>query len=123
MAGRKLTDETLERIWATIEDIPPGRVANYGQVAELAGFPRGARLVCYALRVVPRERRIPWFRVINAQGRIAIAKDSPGYKEQAERLRAEGVSVNEGRVDMKIYRWKPDLDELLWKPSASWDQL
>lgn len=122
MAGKKLTQETLERIWATIEDIPPGKVANYGQVAELAGFPRGARLVCYALRVVPHGRRLPWFRVINAQGRIAIAKNSPGYKEQAERLRAEGVSVNEGRVDMKKYRWRPDLDELLWKPSASWDQ-
>lgn len=122
MANRKLGDATLERIWATIEDIPPGRVANYGQVAELAGLPRGARLVCYALRVVPEERRIPWFRVINAQGRIAIAKDSPGYKEQAERLRAEGVVVNGGRVDMRKFRWQPDLDELLWKPSVSWDQ-
>ena len=121
MTKRKLKDATLERIWSTIEDIPHGRVANYGQVAELAGFPRGARLVCYALRVVPGERRIPWFRVINAQGRIAIAKDSPGYKEQAERLRAEGVMVNEGKVDMKKYRWEPDLDELLWKPSSSWD--
>lgn len=122
MGIRRLNEATLERIWATIEDIPPGCVANYGQIAELAGLPRGARLVCYALRVVPRERRIPWFRVINAQGRIAIAKDSPGYKEQAECLRAEGVIVNEGRVDMKKYRWQPNLDELLWKPSASWDQ-
>lgn len=121
MAKKKITDARLERIWATIEDIPPGNVANYGQVAEIAGFPRGARLVCYALRVVPDGRRIPWYRVINVQGRIAIDKDSPGYKEQAERLRAEGVRVVDGRVDMKKYRWEPQLDELLWKPSVSWD--
>lgn len=121
MTGKKVNDARLERIWATIEDIPPGNVANYGQVAEIAGYPRGARIVCYALRVVPAERRIPWFRVINAQGRIAINKDSPGYKEQAERLRAEGVRVVDGRVDMKKYRWQPQLDELLWKPSTSWD--
>ncbi len=121
MADKKVTDARLERIWATIEDIPPGSVANYGQVAELAGYPRGARIVCYALRVVPEGRHIPWFRVINVQGKIAIDKNSSGYKEQTERLRAEGVRVVNGRVDMKKYRWQPELDELLWKPSTSWD--
>ena len=44
-----------------------------------------------------------------------------GYREQKKRLKAEGVAVLAGRVDMRKYRWQPDLDELLWKPSPAWD--
>ena len=110
-----------QRIWATIRDIPPGCVASYGQVAEIAGVPRGARQVGYALRHLPKNHDVPWHRVIQASGKIAFEKGSRSYKEQAKRLMMEDVVILNGRIDMQKFRWQPDLDELLWKPNASWD--
>ena len=110
-----------KRIWATVCDIPEGLVASYGQVAEIAGFPRGARQVGYALRQLPPGTAVPWHRVLQTSGRIAFTKGSDAYNEQSRRLMMEGVPILEGRVDMNHYRWQPDLDELLWKPSAAWD--
>jgi methylated-DNA-protein-cysteine methyltransferase-like protein len=115
------TQKRNERIWATICDIPEGCVASYGQVAEIAGVPRGARQVGYALRHLPRGNDVPWYRVITASGKIAFEIGSRPFKEQAKRLMMEDVPVLQGRIDMKKYRWQPDLDELLWKPSAAWD--
>ena len=112
----------LERIWDTIRDIPEGRVASYGQVAEIAGIPRGARLTAYALRKVPKGHTLPWHRVITASGRIAFPRGSSSYAEQRDRLMMEGVAVVRGKVDMQTYRWQPDLDELLWKPTSAWDE-
>ena len=112
----------MERIWATISDIPEGSVASYGQIAEIAGIPRGARQVGYALRHLPRGSDVPWFRVIQASGKIAFPKGSRAFREQARRLSREDVAILNGRIDMQKYRWQPDLDELLWKPSAAWDE-
>jgi methylated-DNA-protein-cysteine methyltransferase-like protein len=111
----------MQRIWDTIRDIPNGSVASYGQVAQIAGIPRGARQVGYALRNLPEGHDVPWHRVLQASGRIAFDKGSRGFREQRKRLLAEGVAVVEGRVDMRRHRWQPDLDELLWKPSPAWD--
>ncbi len=113
--------QRLERIWATVADIPPGSVASYGQIADIAGIPRGARQVGYALRHSPKDRALPWHRVLRAGGTSAFDKDSRPYREQRRRLAEEGVVMTNGKVDMRIYRWQPDLDELLWKPSAAWD--
>jgi methylated-DNA-protein-cysteine methyltransferase-like protein len=112
----------MQRIWDTICDIPSGSVASYGQVAEMAGIPRGARQVGYALRNLPDEHDVPWHRVLQASGRIAFAKGSRAYREQRKRLLDEDVAVIAGRVDMQQYRWQPDLDELLWKPALAWDE-
>ena len=112
----------MRRIWETIADIPPGRVANYGQVAEIAGVPRGARQVGYALRHVPEGMDLPWHRVIQVSGRSAFAPDSAAFRKQRDRLAQEGVVMLGGRVDMGKYRWQPALDELLWKPSSMWDE-
>lgn len=112
----------LARIWGTIADIPAGRVANYAQVAEMAGIPRGARQTAYALRTAPRELELPWHRVILASGKSAFAPGSRHYRMQRDRLADEGVPFINGKVDMATYRWQPDLDELLWKPSSSWDE-
>jgi len=112
----------LARIYETIRDIPEGSVASYGQIAEIAGIPRGARQVGWALRQLAAGEGVPWYRVITASGRIAFERGTRQFKEQEIRLLAEDVAVIAGRVDMQKYRWQPDLDELLWKPSAVWDE-
>ena len=111
-------DTRARRIIATIRDIPRGSVASYGQVAEIAGIPRGARQVGYVLRRT--DEVLPWHRVVQASGGIAFQKGSPQYREQVTRLAGEDVPVVSGRVDMRRFRWQPGLDELLWKPSH-WD--
>ena len=112
----------MQRIRETVREIPRGRVASYGQIADIAGVPRGARQVGYALRQLPEGHTLPWHRVVQASGRIAFDKDSPQFEEQRNRLMVEGVSVLSGRIDMCRYRWQPDLDELLWKPTSAWDK-
>lgn len=112
----------MQRIWDTIRDVPEGCVASYGQIAEIAGIPRGARQVGYALRHLPDGHGVPWHRVIRASGKIAFDKGSRSFEEQARRLAMEDVAVISGRVDMRKYRWQPDLDELLWKPTSAWDE-
>jgi methylated-DNA-protein-cysteine methyltransferase-like protein len=122
MAKASNSLQRIERIWATVRDIPEGSVASYGQIAEIAGIPRGARQVGYALRRLPSNSGVPWHRVIRTSGRIAFEKGSPAYNRQAKRLMMEDVVILEGRIDMHKYRWQPDLDELLWKPSDVWDR-
>jgi methylated-DNA-protein-cysteine methyltransferase-like protein len=112
----------MRRIWETIADIPAGCVANYGQVAEIAGIPRGARQVGYALRHTPDGLDLPWHRVVQASGSSAFDANSRAFRRQRDRLADEGVVMQRGRVDMDRYRWQPDLDELLWKPTSTWDE-
>jgi len=112
----------MHRIWETIAEIPRGNVASYGQIAEIAGIPRGARQVGYALRQLPEGYAVPWHRVLQVSGKIAFQKGSRPYKEQSKRLLTEDVAVISGKVDMRKYRWQPDLDELLWKPTSAWDE-
>ncbi len=111
----------MHRIWETICEIPKGSVASYGQLAGIAGIPRGARQVGYALRHLPDGHDVPWHRVLQSSGKIAFEKGSRAYKEQSKRLMMEDVAVMAGKVDMNKYRWQPDLDELLWKPTSAWD--
>ena len=98
-------DEALVfEILSAVEEIPPGRVASYGQIAGLIGRPRNARLVGRVLRTAELYGEFPCHRVVNAAGRLA-----PGFSEQEERLRAEGVVLSEnGRVDMARYRWETE---------------
>lgn len=94
----KLTTR-LDRIWAAVASIPPGRVATYGQVAEAAGLPGRARLVGRALRELPEGSPIPWHRVVGAGGRISPRGDGQGEREQRLLLADEGVVFTaSGRV-------------------------
>ena len=79
------------RIWQVVALIPAGRVATYGDVAHMADLPGAARRVGAALRVLPSGSKVPWHRVINAQGRLSLPEGSDGYYTQRERLEAEGV--------------------------------
>lgn len=106
----------MESIWRVVAAIPAGRVSTYGEVAKLAGSPRGARQVGWALGKAPASLKLPWFRVIGAGGRIALPKGSAGYRTQVSKLRADGVAVENGRVRLPEFQWTPDLDELIWGP-------
>lgn len=106
-----MPSETYERIWDVIAQIPYGKVANYGQIARIAGLGRRARLVGYALYSSPTGMDLPWHRVINAQGRISFPDGSASHKRQRNLLEAEGIVFIGNRVDLKMYRWEPDIDE------------
>lgn len=107
-------NDPYARIYAAIAAIPPGRVAGYGQIAARAGLPGRARMVARALRETPDGLVLPWHRVLRADGRIAFAEGSAGYREQSQRLRSEGVVVSRGRVPMHAFSLQADLDRALW---------
>lgn len=87
--------------------IPSGKVATYGQVASLAGNPRGARQVVRVLNLYSEKENLPWFRVINREGRIALPAGR-GRELQRSLLEAEGVVFGVGeKVDLKKYLWVP----------------
>lgn len=95
--------DTYPRIYSVVRRIPKGRVATYGQVAELVGQV-GARQVGYALHAL-KDDRVPWQRVINAKGEVSLRFDSD---HQRTRLEAEGIVFDDmGRVDLSRFRWKP----------------
>lgn len=94
-------------IWQVVAKIPSGHVASYGQVARLAGLPGYARWVGRALNALPEDTRIPWHRVVNSAGRIALPSDSAAYRQQHYRLQQEGVEQRNDRYDLARYQWCP----------------
>ncbi|MBA6354095.1 MGMT family protein [Colwellia sp. BRX9-1] len=107
------------RIWQTVQLIPYGKVACYGQVADLAGLPGKARLVGKALGKIPDDgwkgKSVPWHRVINSQGKISFAVESELFAKQSALLQEEQVVVIGNRVKLTDFQWQPDLAELLFK--------
>lgn len=96
--------ETL--IYTVIAGIPIGKVASYGQVAALAGYPQNSRLVGRLLKVMPNDSVIPWHRVVNSQGKISFPAGSEKYQEQREKLLLEGVLFKNDKVNMRECRWE-----------------
>ncbi len=98
-----------ERIYSVVARIPRGRVATYGQVARLANLPGHARLVGYALSALDERSRIPWHRVVNAEGRISLRSgDSPAGILQRLRLELERVVFDaRGCIRLERFRWRP----------------
>ena len=86
-----------------VGEIPRGRVATYGQIAALLGYPRAARAVGYAMRHCPSG--VPWHRVVNAQGGISLRANVSGMITQRVLLEQEGVLLRRGRLRLDRYRW------------------
>ncbi len=96
----------FEKIYEQVRKIPRGKVATYGQIAMLAGNPRWARAVGYALHSNPDPDGIPCYRVVNRFGGLAPAFAFGGAERQAELLRADGIEVREDNtVDLEKYLW------------------
>lgn len=95
---------TFEKIYEVVRNIPKGKVATYGQVAILAGNPRWARVVGYALHVNPDTSTIPCHRVVNREGRVASGFAFGGEGVQRQLLESEGIVFEiDGRIDLEKY--------------------
>ena len=102
---RPATPSRYTEFYAVIRRIPRGRVATYGQIARLAGYPGHARQVGYALFALAPSTTVPWQRVINAAGRISL-KPLTGGISQRLLLEKEGVRFNGDRVPLTLYGWR-----------------
>ena len=105
-----------QKVLKAIERIPYGKVASYGQIALIIGFPRGARQVGWILNGTEKDPKIniPWWRVINNSGRITI-KGTMFLSADLQRkvLRAEGIAINDlFELAIEKYRWRPKQNEL-----------
>ncbi|WP_282176636.1 DNA base-flipping protein [Vibrio nereis] len=99
-------DQFLAQIFAVIHQIPHGKVTTYGEIAKFAGYPGYARHVGKALGNLPKDSKLPWFRVINSQGKISLKGDD--LKRQRDKLIEEGVEVTpEGKLNLRKYKWRP----------------
>jgi methylated-DNA-protein-cysteine methyltransferase-like protein len=94
-------------LYLTLAQVPEGKVVSYGQLAELAGLGRAARWVGRTLSQLPGDTKLPWHRVLGAGGRISLPVGSPSGDEQRARLRSEGVSIQNNRVDIQRHGWRP----------------
>jgi len=101
-------ENSFQEIYKVVRRIPRGKVATYGQIARLAGNPRWARVVGYALHVNPEPGSIPCHRVVNRLGAVSSAFAFGGENMQIALLEEEGVPCNEeGQVDLAEYQWVP----------------
>ncbi len=100
-----------DRIYSIVRQIPLGKVATYGQIADLSGLYGKARLVGYALFRVDLKDDIPWHRVINSKGEISYSFQRQGGDYlQKVLLEEEGIEFkNNGKINLGKYRWQPNL--------------
>ena len=104
--AESIVKELAPMIFQVIAQIPYGRVASYGQIARLAGIPKHSRLVGYVLKHMDADSSLPWYRVINSQGKISLSKlNDQGQNIQAQLLMSEGILVIGDKVKMKEFQW------------------
>jgi methylated-DNA-protein-cysteine methyltransferase-like protein len=101
-------ESPYQRIYRVVARIPQGRVATFGQIADLAGIPRGARQVGFALAALRDDAgRIPWHRVLNARGELSVRLERGFESLQRNLLAREGVVFDaNGRVSLHCYQWR-----------------
>lgn len=98
-------DEKRDAILVVISSIPKGQVATYGSVAEMASLRGRARFVGTILKNLPTGTKIPWFRVINSQGKISFPENGEKFCEQKYRLESEGIQFKNNKINLKQYLW------------------
>lgn len=96
-----------EALYLVMAQIPEGKVVSYGELAALAGLGRAARWVGRTLSQLPYDTRLPWHRVLGSGGRLSLAAGTPSGEEQRARLRTEGLTIRNDRVDMSRHGWRP----------------
>ena len=97
-----------QRVWSAVRRVPRGRVATYGQIAQLAGIPGAARQVGYALAALADVSDVPWQRVVNARGEVSERADFDGAPRQRLLLLEEGIHFDAaGKIDLVRFGWKP----------------
>lgn len=94
------------QVYQAVYSVPSGKVATYGDIAALAGQPKHARQVGKILSQLPKDSKLPWFRIINSQGRLSFPVDSPAYQRQRSLLEADGIEFQGERISLKHYRWR-----------------
>ncbi len=110
-----MSEQAKIQIYHTISLIPAGKVASYGQIADLAGLPGRARLVGHYLKASTNTASLPWYRVLKTSGQIAFPDGSDKAIVQSELLLTEGVTVKNNRVNMDKFQWARDLTDILYK--------
>jgi methylated-DNA-protein-cysteine methyltransferase-like protein len=104
-----------DRVKNLIKQIPPGRVATYGQIAFLAGFPSSTRQVVWILHSCSKKDNLPWHRVINRKGTISL-KPNAGFEIQKKLLEREGVIFNDrNQIDLNRFLWEPEETDFFQK--------
>ena len=106
-APQSPADMRRTALYLTLAQVPEGCVVSYGELAHLAGLGRAARWVGRTLSQLPEDTRLPWHRVLGAGGRISLPVGSASGDEQRARLRSEGVSIMNNRVDIQRHGWRP----------------
>jgi methylated-DNA-protein-cysteine methyltransferase-like protein len=102
-------DNFSYRIKEIIKSVPRGKVATYGQIATIAGHPKGARLVSYILHSSSKKDNLPWHRIINRKGMISLKKGY-GYEIQYQLLKDEGISFDDyATIDLKKFGWNYEI--------------
>ena len=91
------------RIWKAVKGVRNGRVATYGQIADVCDLRGHARLVGYALHNLPPDSGVPWHRIINSKGMISLPRHTGGYERQKKLLEQEGIVFENGRIDLAKY--------------------
>ena len=105
------SSKTFDRIYHIVKDIPPGKVATYGQIAALVGPGMPARIVGFALNSLPDNNNIPWHRVINSKGTISYSPTRGEHDSlQKKMLEQEGILFDtNGRVNFEKFLWQPGI--------------
>jgi len=94
-----------EIIWQVVALIPAGKVATYGQIAKLCGYPNHARYVGATLKQLPDDSELPWYRVVNAKGEIAFPVGSAAFLRQKSLLENEAVQFEGNKINLSKYLW------------------
>lgn len=92
-------------VYLVMAQIPHGKLVSYGELAAMAGLGRAARWVGRLMSQLPDDTHLPWHRVIAAGGRLSLPAGSVAGHEQRQRLRAEGLTVVNDRVDIRRHGW------------------